>query len=183
MRFPFPTMTNPGGAAKAIVCQDAADVVTAKLAKLEAVRERMRKVNTLVRNRDAKGLKRLGYADTQVARLLQPDSENRCAFYTDFKLRQNYQQIVALRRRIRELEASEHSDVEIDQDGYVYREDALAHTISFAFGSKPDKALRALLRRAGFVLRPSRNTYERELDGQALKAAAMLREQLTKRLH
>lgn len=177
MRANFDILTMPGGGATR---QDAAELITARLAKLEAVRERMRKVNTLVRNRNAKGLKRLGYANSKVARLLQSDSENRCAFYTDYQLRTNDQQIVALRRMARELESMERHDVNIDQDGYLYREDASAETISFRLTTKPDKALRALLRRAGFVLRPSRNTYERTLDCAGIAAASQLRDHLNK---
>src|SRR5437868_1125153 len=112
MRTQFDVLTIPGGGvARLDAHQDAADLIAVRLAKLEAVRERMRKVNTLVRNRNAKGLKRLGYADSKVARLLQPDSENRCAFHTDYKLRTNYQQIVALRRMARELESMDRLDV------------------------------------------------------------------------
>ena len=181
MRTNFDILTMPGGGATR---PDAAELIAARLAKLEAVRERMRKVNTLVRNRNAKGLKRLGYANSAVARLLQSDSENRCAFYTDYQLRTNYQQIVALRRMARELESMERHDVNIDQEGYLYHEDASAETISFRFTAKPNKALRALLlRRAGFVLRPSRNTYERTLDCAGIAAASHLREHLNKRIH
>lgn len=184
MRTQFDVLTIPGGGvARLDAHQDAADLIAARLAKLEAVRERMRKVNTLVRNRNAKGLKRLGYADSKVARLLQPDSENRCAFHTDYKLRTNYQQIVALRRMARELESMDRLDVSIDQEDYLYREDASGQTISFRFTAKPDKALRALLRRAGFVLRPSRNTYERTLDCAGIAAASQLRDHLNKRMH
>lgn len=183
MRTHFDFLTIPGGIVRIDTGQDAADLVAARLAKLEAVRERMRKVNTLVRNRNAKGLKRLGYADSKVTRLLQPDSENRCAFYTDYKLRTNYQQIVALRRIARELEIGERADVCIEQEEYQYREDSGAGTIAFQFSSKPDKALRALLRRAGFVLRPSRNAYERPLDSDGVAAASLLRDHLNKRMH
>lgn len=184
MRTQIEVLTIPGGGVEKLDAhQDATELIAAKLAKLEAVRERMLKVNTLVRNRNAKGLKRLGYADSKVARLLRPDSENRCAFYTDYKLRANYQQIVALRRMARELESVERPDVSIDQVGYLYREDGAAQTISFRFTAKPDKALRALLRRAGFVLRPSRNTYERPLDSAGIAAVSQLREHLNKRMH
>lgn len=184
MRTQFDILAIPvGGVARLEEPQEAADLVAARLAKLEAVRERLRKVNTLVRNRNAKGLKRLGYADSKVTRLLQPDSENRCAFYTDFKLHNNYQQIIALRRLARELESTERRDVSIDQEDYLYREDASAQMISFRFTAKPDKALRALLRRAGFVLRPSRNTYERALDCAGIAAASQLRDHLNKRMH
>ena len=133
-----------------------------------------------MQNRNAKGLKRFGYANSAVARLLQSDSENRCAFYSDYQLRTNDQQIVALRRIARELESMARHDVNIDQEGYLYREDASAQTISFRFTAKPDKAL---LRRAGFVLRPSRNTYERTLDCTGIAAVSQLREHLNKRMH
>lgn len=172
-----------GGVARLDAQQDPADLVAARLAKLEAVRERMRKVNTLVRNRNAKGLKRLGYADSKQARLLQPDSENRCAFHTHYNLRTNYQQIVALRRMARALKSMDRIDVSIDQGGYLHREDASAELISFRLTAKPHKALRALLRRAGFLLRPARNTYERVLDCAGIAAASALRDQLSKRMH
>lgn len=181
MRTQFKIMPIPGGGvAKLDSPQDAAILISARLAKLEAVRERMRKVNSLVRDRNAKGLKRLGYAASEVARLLQSDCENRCTFRTDDKLRANYRKIVALRRMARELESMERLDLSIDQEDYQYREDASAQTISFRFTAKPDKALRALLRRAGFVLRPSRNTYERTLDCSGIAVASELRDHLKK---
>ena len=163
--------------------QDAVERLAAMLAKLEAVRVRMRKVNTLVRNRDAKGLKRLGYADSEVTRMLQPDSENRCAFFTDFKLRNNYRRIVALRRMARSLDSAASDEVTLDDEAFSYHEDPAAESIAFRFTDKPDKATRAHLRRAGFVLRPSRNTYERRLDAAGIAAAAQLRAQLGQRTH
>lgn len=151
---------------------DAVELVAARLVKLEAARARMLRVHTLVLNRNAKGLKRLGYARSEVARLLLSERDKRCAFHVDFKLWTNYQQIVALRRLALDFEALEMRDVSIDQNGYLYREDACAQTIAFRFAVKPDKALRALLRRDGFVLRLSRNTFGRPLDLPGIAAAS-----------
>jgi hypothetical protein len=158
----------------------AADSVAARLAELEAVCERMRKVNSLVRHRHAKGLKKLGYADAQISRLLQSNSEKHGSFYPDSKMRNNYQQIVTLRQLVRMLDNAGRQDVAIEEEAYSFSEDVAAQQIRFQFRVKPDKATRALLRRAGFQLRPSRNTYERHLDETGVAAAAALRAHLNR---
>jgi hypothetical protein len=159
------------------------DLVASKLAKLEAMRGRMRKVSTMVRNRNAVGLKRLGFGQSKVARLMQPANESRCEFYADNQVRNQYQQINALRRAARALEEHHKEDARIGQNGYEYREDTGNGRVIFRFAAKPNKALRALLRRAGFVLGANRNTYERTMDGEAPAAAYRISEHLNRDKH
>ena len=141
-----------------------ADIVAVRIAKLKAAYERMRKINSLVRKRNVKGLKRFGYSEAQISRLLQLENEKRSSIYPDFKLRNSYRKIVALRRLARLLDTTDRQDVAIEEESYSYHEDVAAQQIRYRFAAKPDKAIRALLRRAGFELRPSRNAYERNLD-------------------
>jgi hypothetical protein len=161
---------------------DPIDVVTSKLAKLESARVRMRKVSTLVRNRNAVGLKRLGYGQSKVARLMQPALDSPCAFYADNQVRAKHNQINALRRTAFELETIHNMDAR-EVCGYEYREDAEGQMVSLRFATKPDKALRAMLRRAGFKLGQCRNTYVRALVGDAIAAVSRFREHLDKYLH
>jgi hypothetical protein len=125
---------------------DAGEVVASRLAKLEEVRDRLRKVNSLARKR-------------------------------------NDQKIGALRRLARMLDETGQRDVSIEADEYAYNEDVAAQVIRFQFRNKPDKATRALLRRAGFVLKTLRIAYERHLDEAGIAAASVLREHLDRTTH
>lgn len=66
----------------------------------------------------------------------------------------------------------------IDEDAYSYAEDVAAQLIRFQLLCKPDKVTRALLRRAGFVLHPSRNFYERTAGSGRGASAVFLREHM-----
>lgn len=156
---------------------DAAALVAARLAKLEVVRGRMRQVNSLARSSNATDLKRSGIGGGKVSRLLNADGQRRAAFASLVNLRNNLLHIAALRRLARELDAA-GPDGGDDGPAFSYVEDQDAQQIRFRFAAKPDKATRALLRRARFELRPARKAYERVLDADGLLAAAWLRVQL-----
>lgn len=153
----------------------AAEVIAARLLKLETARERMRKVASLVRKHDASGLRRLGYGDARIARMLHSDCDQ-CGGYTAAcKMRNTDRKITALRRLLRLLDLRDRRDITLDEGDYTYSVDVAAKYIRFQFAAKPDKACRACLRRAGFAFHPVRNVYERHLDAAGVSAAAALR--------
>ena len=80
-----------------------ADQLRTKLAKLEAMHERMKKVNSLVRYKNTKALKVLGYSESQIHRLLQPEFVKDGVFFPKYKLRNNYAKIRALKEQVKLL--------------------------------------------------------------------------------
>jgi hypothetical protein len=80
-----------------------ADQLRTKLAKLEVMRERMKKVNSLVRYKNTKALKALGYSEAQIHRLLQPEFVKDGVFFPKYKLRSNYAKIRALKEQVKLL--------------------------------------------------------------------------------
>ncbi len=156
---------------------DAANVngLRVRLERLVTSQQRMQRVNSYVRNRNVRGLKEMGYTDDGIAALLNGTKPHLGGgFFPTYKLDHAAAQIRAVRA---EIEAAELASGDIpnlvDADGYTYRHDALA--VAFSFLAKPDKAIRALLRRHGFVRSSGEFQYSREWSSAALRAAASVR--------
>ena len=74
-----------------------------RLANQQALQERMKAANKLVRKNDRAGLAAMGYSQQQVEELFTPDHVGRIG-YADYKLKNNNQDMRRLKQRIAELE-------------------------------------------------------------------------------
>ena len=128
------------------------DELHAKIAKLEAHRERMKKLNSLVRNKNTKALRALGYSESEILRLLHPDCVKHCEFFRAYKFRNNFEKLRALKEQVKVLESSTERFVERfgarnPAPCYLYDEDAAQERISLYFQAKPEKNVRNELHR------------------------------------
>ena len=147
----------------------------ARLEKLVTSQQRMQRVNSYVRNRNVRGLKEMGYTDDGIAALMNRAKPHLGGgFFPTYKIDNATAQIRAVRA---EIEAAELASGDIpnliEADSYSYRHDALS--VTFTFLAKPDKAIRALLRRHGFARSSGDFQYSREWSSAALRAAASVR--------
>lgn len=162
---------------------DAIDKLRVKLAELEERHERMKRTNALLRSNDHAGLERMGYTAAAIANLFRPDYRGRAGF-ASYELTNSSANIRRIRDRIAALEKiAERSDREEQGKGYTYREDVEDNRAVFLFDAKPEKALRDLMKRNGFVFSPNRSpagksAYVRKLTPNAINTASWLRPQL-----
>lgn len=154
---------------------EAAELQT-RITNLEAVRDRMRRVNSLVRNRNTRALKEMGYSQAQIEKMLTPNCDASGGFFPTYKLRNNDTKLRALKSRLKELDALlGRIDLQIEREGYVYTEDGADGRVSFRFLAKPDKVIRAALRKYGFIHSAAPNIYDRPICSAAIVAANRLR--------
>ncbi|MFA5664693.1 DUF3560 domain-containing protein [Castellaniella sp.] len=158
---------------------DAIEKLKAKMLKLQAAQDTMKKLNTLVR-RYAKSdtetrvavLVTSGLIDEERARqLITPDYAGRVGFAA-YQLQNNNANIRRIADRIKALEkVAERPETERSGDGYTYREDPQENRAMFLFDGKPAKDTRDELKRHGFRWSPTRSAWVRQLTGNAQWAA------------
>lgn len=156
---------------------DAADLVASRLEKLETARQRLQVVSTLARSRDAGGLQQLGYRRPTISRLLNSTGERALLAEPTVRILVTERQIATWRELAQQLAMDEGA---LEQAGAALVDETGARVL-YRFASKPDKSLRALARRAGFLPAGVRNTYARALDAQALTALCWLRDEIAQR--
>ncbi|WP_454875504.1 DUF3560 domain-containing protein [Paraburkholderia xenovorans] len=162
---------------------EAIDKLRAKLADMEERHDRMKRTNALIRREDRAGLERMGYTADAIAKLFTPDWRGRAGF-ASYELTNSSANIRRVRDRIAALEKmAERTDREEAGDGYTYREDVEDNRAVFLFDTKPEKAVRDLMKRNGFVWSPTRSpagksAYVRKLTPNAITTAKWLRPQL-----
>jgi vacuolar-type H+-ATPase subunit I/STV1 len=162
---------------------EAVDKLRVKLAELEERHDRMKSANALIRREDRTGLAALGYTADAIEKLFRPDYRGRAGF-ASYELTNSSANIRRIRDRIAALEKiAERCDREEQGQGYTYREDVEDNRAAFVFDAKPDKPVRDLMKRNGFVFSPSRSfdgksAWVRKLTPAAINTARWLRPQL-----
>jgi len=157
----------------------AIEKLKAKLGKLQAAQDAMKKLNALVR-RYAKSdtetriavLVTSGLIDEARARqLITPDFAGRTGF-ASYQLQNNNANIRRIADRIKALEkVADSPELERSGTGYTYREDPQENRAMFLFDAKPAKGTRDVLKRHGFRWSPTRSAWVRQLTGNAQWAA------------
>lgn len=147
----------------------------ARLEKLVSSQQRMCRVNSYLRNGNLRGLKEMGYSETGIAALLSgAKSYLGAGFFPAHKISNTEAKIRAVRSEIQVAElASGNIPMDVENDLYRYHHDALS--VTFGFDAKPDKAIRAVLRRQGFIRSSGEFQYSREWSSAALRAASAVR--------
>lgn len=158
---------------------DAIEKLKAKMLKLQAAQDTMKKLNALVR-RYAKSdietrvvmLVATGLIDEARARqLITPDYAGRVGF-APYQLQNNNANIRRIAERIKALEkVAERPETERSGDGYTYREDPQENRAMFLFDAKPEKDTRDVLKRHSFRWSPARRAWVRQLTGNSQWAA------------
>lgn len=164
---------------------DALDKLRAQLATAEACQANMKAANRVVKSKKTDDQKRAalvasGYSEDAAADLLKPDFCGRVGFAA-YQLSNNNANITRLRKRIEELEQRRsRAPVELEGNGYTYREDVDENRVMFEFDGKPAEAVRDLLKRHAFKWSPSRGAWVRQLSAAGIYAGQQVREALDK---
>ena len=157
---------------------DAVTKLRAKITAAEAMQEKMKAANRLIRKGNVGALVELVGADT-AARLQVPDFCGRIG-YADYLLTNNSANIRRMKARIQTLEAADQAEPAEPTagDGWRLEEHAEDNRIWFTFDAKPPADTRTVLKSHGFKWSPSRTAWVRMLNNAGRFAA----EQVTAKL-
>ena len=87
--------------------------------------------------------------------------------------------IKRVRERLEKLEAAKATKpVEVEYDGYTYKEDVELMRVQFFFDGKPDDETRSLLKSNGFRWAPSQGAWQRQLTENGIRAAKRVMEEI-----
>lgn len=164
--------------------KNAVEKLSAKLAGLEAMQDKMKAVNAYYRkHKTLVGCPEL----TEEARLRLESGMSGSvhdAPYPSWALSNNNANIRRIKDRLAELEkeaqrAAENADAApVEGDGYKLVENAELGRIQFIFDGKPDEDTRALLKANGFKWAPSQGAWQRMLNDHGRYAAQKVRDEL-----
>jgi hypothetical protein len=149
---------------------EAVDKLRSELAKLEAMQEKMKQANALVRKNDRAGLSALGFSETRISQLFTPDFCGRIGF-PDYALTNNGANIRRIRKRIEELQTAPTDTTERQEGDITIREDAAENRVMLIFPDKPSDEVRAILKSSGFKWSPNRGAWVRVLNNAGRAAA------------
>lgn len=161
----------------------ALDKLREQLAKAEAVQERMKAANRTIRAHKThearcEALATLGFSEAVINAVLRPDRVYGLGF-ASFELSNNSANIRRIKARIDMLEKmGQREDVEVETEGYTFREDVEENRVMFLFPGKPTENVRALLKSHSFKWSPSRGAWVRQRTANGLYAARQVREAL-----
>lgn len=133
----------------------------AELAELEALQEKMKKANKLIKKNDRKGLADLGFSEKIIDELFTPDFCNRVGF-ARFTLTANNASIRRLKKRIQEEEIKQTQTTTETVIGDIKIVDSVEdNRIQIFFPGKPDEHIRKQLKTNGFRWAPSIQAWQR----------------------
>lgn len=164
---------------------DAIVKLRAELAECEACQERMKAANKAIRtgktpDKQVPALVNLGFSEANAQALLKGDFCGRVGF-APFQLSNNNANMTRIKKRIEDLEKIRSREaVEVESEGYTYREDTEENRVMFVFDGKPEQAVRDLLKRNAFKWSPSRNAWVRQLTNAGIYAGKQVRQGLAK---
>ncbi len=162
---------------------EAVQKLKAQLASAKQNHEAMKAANAIIRKwPDAETrvaeLVKLGFSDAIAQEITAPNRFGGMGF-ASFSLQNNSANMRRLAERIEALEKlQQRADVELVGVGYVYREDVADNRIHFVFEGKPDADVRQLLKAHGFKWSPSRGAWVRQLNGNSLYNARLVKKAL-----
>lgn len=162
---------------------DALQKLRAQLSAIQTSQERMKAANKAIRaNKTAEkqilALVALGFSEEQAKEIITPDFCRRVGFPT-YALSNNNANGKRIEKRIKQLEAlSKRQTVEVEADGYIYREDTDENRCMFKFEDKPSKAARKILTSHAFRWSPTRDAWVRQLTNAGIWASKQVKAEL-----
>lgn len=164
---------------------DAVAKLRAELAQCEAAQERMKAANKAIRSgktpdKQIPALVALGFSEAEAQSLIKGDFCGRVGF-ASYQLSNNNANMTRIKKRIAELEARRSREtVEVETEGYTYREDTEENRVMFEFEGKPGDEVRAVLKRHAFKWSPTRGAWVRQLSNAGIYAGKQVRAELAK---
>ncbi|WP_221622432.1 DUF3560 domain-containing protein, partial [Burkholderia cenocepacia] len=161
---------------------DAIRKLEAKLSALEKHQADMKAANRVVRSmktdtEKVQAIVALGVDRAAAERLLKPDHMG-CIGFPAYALTNLAANIRSVRTRIEDLARRRACvNVQVEGNGYIYREDVADNRVHFVFDGKPDDATRAVLHEHHFRWSPNRpgKPWVRQLTAAGLNSAAAVR--------
>lgn len=158
-----------------------------KIATAEALQERMKAANRVIRNKkltiaeQIAGLVEQGFTDAQARELITPDWCNRLGF-APYQLQNNSANIRRMKQRLAELQALVGRETTTEEaegiPGLEVVRNAEANRLQLIFDAKPDKATRTILKSHGWRWAPSQGAWQRNLNAASETALEWTLEKL-----
>jgi len=164
---------------------DAVNKLKRQLAGLEALQERMKAGNRIIREsltdeQKVQKLEALGLSHAHAWRALKPDFCGRVGF-PDYALQNNSANMRRIRQRIEQLEQRSQQTADpqpITGEGFQITEDSADNRILIVFPGKPPQATREMLRRNGWKWSPTRTAWVRMLNDAGRASAQYMAQKL-----
>ena len=161
---------------------DAIKKLEEKLEKLKIIQERMKETNKAIRFKDIeKGnmiLKEMGYTDTQIKELREPDFCGRKG-YPSYSLQNNNANIHMIEERIKNLKATkERGTLQRENKFFRIVENTEIMRLQLFFETKPELEVREVLKSNGFRWSPKNICWQRQLTSNARYSLKKVIEQL-----
>ena len=150
-----------------------------QLEKRQEQQDLMKAANNALRKDDDAALRALGFSDTEIQALKEPDRIGGIGF-ADYQLRNNNAQIRRLKARIAELKAaSQREDFSRPYgEGITLELDTVENRIRLVFAERPSRTVRQTLKRNGFNFSRVHSAWQRKVTESAVSVAERLAEQL-----
>lgn len=145
-----------------------------KIAAAEAVHEKMKAVNKLLKKKagpDREGLYKLGLSDVEINSLLTPDFCGRVG-YPDYTITNNGANIRTMKKRLAHLEAQrQDEETETIINGVRIVENVDENRCQMFFDGKPVESIRTKLKSCGFRWSPYNGCWQRQRSNAATWSA------------
>lgn len=155
-----------------------------ELENCQASQERMKAANAAIRKHktpeaQTAALMAQGFTEAQAAECIKPDFCGRVGFPA-YALQNNNANMRRIEQRIKDLERMQSRQaVELECNGYTYKECTEENRVMFLFPSKPAEEIRKILKRHAFKFSPSRNgAWVRQMTASGLWAGKQVRQEL-----
>jgi hypothetical protein len=150
----------------------------AELEQAEGLQSKMRAFNKCLRSKDNDGMLALGFSQSQIAKLSEPDFCGRLGF-PDYALTNNNSKIRRIKSRIEYLEKLRgQTSKEVVIGEIKILDNIELNRIQIIFPDKPDDEIRGLLKRQGFRWCPSEGAWQRQRSNSAIYAARVIMDKL-----
>jgi hypothetical protein len=165
---------------------DAISKLQAQLASLEAMQERMKAGNRIVRDKSltdeqkVEKLTTIGLTHENAWRALKLDFCGRVGF-PDYALQNNNANVRRIRERIEEMQERSQQTADpqpITGQGFQISEDRADNRILIIFDAKPPQPIRELLKRSGWRWSPTREAWVRMLNNAGRASAQYVTQKL-----
>lgn len=158
---------------------EALPVLKAQLDELTAMQEKMKAVNAYYRkNKTLDDCPDLLPEERKEIEELWERGICVGAPYPPYHLTNNNAAIKRVREHIESLESAKKSEIEVEHQGYTYKENGEAMRVQLIFTGKPDDDTRALIKSYGFRWSPRNKAWQRQLTTNGQRAARQLMREL-----
>ncbi len=150
---------------------EASELIKEKIIKLETMQNKMKGFNKALKKNDIDAMHKLGFTDTQIAKLKQPDFCNRLGF-PGYALTNNSGNIRRLKKRLELLEKSSNTPCITEViKGITMEENEELNRLQLFFNGKPSEETRNQLKQSGFHWSPREGAWQRQRSNRAIYLA------------